>query len=70
MFVVYCQFPGKQAEAYEFPEETHFEIANGNIGILNQAGIHDFNRVTVDDRFGFREVWSKRQNRQSNNNNQ
>jgi len=67
MCYVYCQFPGKQAECYEFPEHVHYDIANGNIEILYQAGISHFNRVTVDDAHGFREIW-RRPQRQNNNN--
>lgn len=68
MFFVYCQFSNKQAEVYEFPEHVHYAISDGNLQILVEAGITGFNRVTVDDMYGYREVW-RRPSRNDRNNN-
>lgn len=65
---VYCQFPGKHAECYEFSTEIFRRISEGDIQPLYDAGVSRFNRVTVDDGRSFREVWSKRQNRPQSNN--
>jgi hypothetical protein len=57
---VYCQFSGKWAECYEFSAEAFNRIASGDMEPLYDAGVTRFNRVTVDDGTGQREVWSKR----------
>ena len=63
---VYCQFSGKWAECYEFSAESFQRIASGDIQPLYDAGVTRFNRVTVDDGSGQREVWSKRPSRTQN----
>jgi len=63
---VYCQFSGKWAECYEFEADAFQRISSGDMQPLYDAGITRFNRVTVDDGDGQREVWSKRQSPQSN----
>jgi len=63
---VYCQFSGKWAECYEFDAESFQRIAAGDVQPLYDAGVTRFNRVTVDDGSGQREVWSKRPSRTQN----
>jgi hypothetical protein len=57
---VYCQFPNRQADVFEFSPEAHWKIAAGNLDPLLDAGVTGFFRVTVEDEKGFREVWSNR----------
>ena len=60
---VYCQFAGKNAECYEFSTEIFQRIAEGDLQPLYDVGVDRFNRVSIDDGTGQREVWSKRQTR-------
>jgi hypothetical protein len=63
---VYCQFAGKHAECYEFSTEIFDRIAAGDMQPLYDVGVTRFNRVTVDDGTGQREVWSKRSSQPAN----
>lgn len=63
---VYCQFAGKHAECYEFSTEIFQRIAAGDMQPLYDVGVTRFNRVTVDDGSGQREVWSKRSSQPAN----
>lgn len=65
---VYAQFNGKWAECYEFGEVAFSRIASGDLDPLYEAGITNFNRVTVEDQSGYREIWTKRQTRNQNSN--
>ena len=60
MQLVYCQFPDKKADVFEFSETAFNKIANGNLDPLLDAGVKGFFRVTIEDNNGFREVWSNR----------
>lgn len=60
---VYCQYPNRKADVFEFSQSAHEKIAAGNLDPLLDAGVTGFFRVTVDDSLGFREVWSNRENR-------
>ena len=63
---VYCQLSGKWAECYEFDDESFQRISSGDMQPLYDAGVTRFNRVTVDDGSGQREVWSKRSSQPTN----